>query len=87
MRAAVLLYGAAKLPRRALWVLASAAFAAAVAAINLSPANPYQSVPPQLLAGPTHFLSFSGIVRALSELWPFLAVLYTLAVALEHPKL
>jgi VanZ family protein len=85
--AALLLYGLAKLPRRAHWAAASLAFAAAVVAINVAPGNPYQTVPPQLLAGPTHFLSFSGIVRALSELWPFLAVAYTAAVACEHPKL
>jgi len=85
--AAALLYGLAKLPRRAQWILASASFAAAIAAINVAPNNPYQTVPAQLLVGPTHFLSFSGIVRALSELWPFLAVAYAAAVAFEHPKL
>lgn len=79
--AALLLYGLAKLPRRAQWVLASLSFAAAIFAINVAPDNPYQRVPAQLLAGPTHFLSFSAIVRALSELWPFLAVAYTAAVA------
>jgi hypothetical protein len=56
---------------------------AATIAINLAPANPYQSVPPQFLArGASHFLNFSGIVRALSELWPLLAIgflLYALA--------
>jgi hypothetical protein len=85
--AAVLLYGAAKLPRRAQWILACAAFAAATIAINLAPDNPYHTVPSQFLAGPTHFLSFSGIIRALSELWPFLAVIYTAAAAFEHPRL
>jgi VanZ family protein len=85
--AALLLYGLAKLPRRAQWIGASLSFAAAITAINVAPDNPYQTVPPQLLAGPTHFLSFSGIVQALSELWPFLAVAYTAAVAYEHPKL
>jgi len=75
--AAVLLYGLALLPRRAQWIVAALSFAAAIAAINIAPDNPYQTVPAQLLAGPTHFLSFSGIVRALSELWPFLAVAYT----------
>ena len=61
--------------------------ASAIVAINVAPGNPYQTVPPQLLAGPSHFLSFSGIVRALSELWPFLAVAYTAAVACDRPKL
>jgi VanZ family protein len=75
--AAVLLYGLALLPRRAQWAAASISFAAAIAAINVAPDNPYQTVPALLLIGPTHFLSFSGIVRALSELWPFLALVYT----------
>ncbi len=82
--AAVLLYALARLPRRAQWIIATLSFAAAIAAINLAPDNPYQTVPPQLLTGPTHFLSFSGIVRALSELWPFLALAYTAAVAWER---
>jgi hypothetical protein len=30
-------------------------------------------------------LSFSAIVRALSELWPFLAIIYTATVAREPP--
>jgi VanZ family protein len=79
--AGLLLYVLALLPRRAQWIVASLSFAAAIAAINIAPDNPYQTVPAQLLAGPTHFLSFSGIVRALSELWPFLAVAYTAACA------
>jgi len=40
-------------------------------------------VPPRLLVrGASHFLNFSGIVRALSELWPLLAIgflMYALA--------
>jgi hypothetical protein len=57
-------------------------FCAAIVAINLAPDNPYQTVPPQLLAGkPSHYLSFSAIIRALSELWPFLTVAYLLATA------
>jgi VanZ family protein len=82
--AVLLLYPLSRLPRRAQWVLAALSFAAAIAAINVAPENPYQSVPPQLLAGPTHFLSFSAIVRALSELWPFLALAYTAAAAWER---
>ena len=49
--------------------------AVATAAINLAPDNPYQYVPPRLVARDAgHFLSFSSIVRALSELWPLLAI-------------
>jgi VanZ family protein len=83
---AVVLYGLTHLPRRAQWIAAGLSFAAAIVVINIAPENPYQTLPPQLLAGgPTHILSFSGIVRALSELWPFLAVIYTVTVAGERP--
>jgi len=62
--------------------VAAVCFCAAVAAINLAPDNPYQSVPPQLLSGnPSHFMNFSSIIRALSELWPFLAIGYLLIAA------
>lgn len=61
---------------------AAACIAVATVAINLAPDNPYHNVPPRLLArGASHFLSYSGIVRALSELWPLLALGY-LACAL-----
>jgi hypothetical protein len=36
-----------------------------------------------LARGATHFLSFSAIVRTLSELWPFLALIYVVTVARE----
>jgi hypothetical protein len=58
-------------------VVAAGCIAAATAAINLAPDNPYHRVPSLLLArGSSHFLSFSSIVRALSELWPLLAIGY-----------
>ena len=42
--------------------------------------------PPRLLAkGASHFLSFSGIVRAISELWPALAAAF-LVYALASRK-
>lgn len=54
----------------------------ALAAINLAPDNPYFNLPPPLASGRvSHLLSFSEILRALSELWPLLALacLVTLA--------
>ncbi|MBI3043273.1 MAG: VanZ family protein [Betaproteobacteria bacterium] len=80
-----LLYGAARLPRRAQLAIAAACIVVATVAINLAPDNPYQSVPPRLLAGrPSHFFSFSGIVRALSELWPLLATGFLLYALLAR---
>ena len=84
--AVLLVYALSRLPLRAQWIVAALSFAAAIAAINVAPDNPYQTIPPQLLAGPTHFLSFSGIVRALSELWPFLAVAYTISAAVRGDR-
>lgn len=79
----LLLLGVVRLPRSAQLAIAATCIVAATLAINLAPDNPYQSVPPRLLArGASHFLNFSGIVRALSELWPLLAtgfLLYALA--------
>jgi len=72
---AALLAAGWRLPRRAQLALAVACIVMATAAINLAPDNPYQNLPARLLAGSaSHFLSFSSIVRALSELWPLLAV-------------
>lgn len=83
----VVLYALTRVPRRVQWMAAGLSLAAAVIIINIAPENPYQTVPRQLLAGgATHFLSFSAIVRALSELWPFLAVIYTVKVAWERPQ-
>ena len=69
------LYGATRLPRGLQFALAALSIALATAVINLAPDNPYHSVPMRLIAsGQSHFLNFSGIVRALSELWPLLAL-------------
>ena len=79
---APLLFLLSRVPQPVKAAVAAVCFCAAVAAINLAPDNPYQSIPLQLLAGaPSHFMSFSSIIRALSELWPFLAVGYLLAAA------
>jgi hypothetical protein len=79
----LLIWGAVRLTRPAQLAVAAACIVAATIAINLAPDNPYQSVPPRLLArGASHFLNFSGVVRALSELWPLLAtglLIYALA--------
>ena len=70
----ILLWGAVRLPRTAQQVVATGCIVMATIAVNLAPDNPYQSMPPRLLVrGASHFLNFSGMVRALSELWPLLA--------------
>jgi VanZ family protein len=79
----LLLYAGARLPRTAQLALAAACIALAAVTINIAPDNPYQTIPPRLLSpGAGHFLSLSGIVRAISELWPLLAagfLLYALS--------
>jgi VanZ family protein len=76
----LLLYPLVRMPHLAKLVTALLCFGAAVAVINFAPDNPYQTVPPKLVPGAaTQLLRFSNIVRALSELWPFLAMAYLLA--------
>lgn len=71
----LLLWGAVRFARPVQFAAAAACIVAATVAINLAPDNPYHAVPPQLLVrGASHYLNFSGIVRALSELWPVLAM-------------
>jgi hypothetical protein len=83
----LLLWGALRLPRPAQLAVSAACIAAAMVAINLAPDNPYQSVPPRLLArSASHFLSFSGIVRALSELWPLLAISFLVYALAAHRR-
>jgi VanZ family protein len=81
----VVLYMFSGMRRRTQWIAAACCFAAAIAATNIGPDNPYQTVPAHLLTGSRHLLSFSAIVRALSELWPVLAVVYAAFAATEHP--
>jgi VanZ family protein len=79
-------YALSWLPGRARLAVAALCIVAATTAINVAPDNPYQNIPARLIAGGTsHYLSFSGIVRALSELWPLLAILY-LGFALAEPR-
>ena len=81
-----LLIGLLALNHRVRLWLAAGCILMALAAINLAPENPYFSLPPQLTSGlPSHFLSFSAILRALSELWPLLAVSYC-GVAWWHAR-
>jgi hypothetical protein len=84
---AIALYILASAPRRTQWIAAVLCLAAAIAATNVGPENPYQAVPAHFLAGPRHFLSFSSIVRALSELWPFLALTYAGITVFDQPAI
>ncbi len=78
----LLLYPLIRMPEIASLIAALLCLGAAVAAINFAPDNPYQTIPPKLIPGSTtHLLRFSSIARALSELWPFLAVGYLIAAA------
>lgn len=78
----LLLYPLIRVPRTARTVIALVCFCAAVAVINFAPDNPYQTAPAKLVPGnTTHLLRFSNIVRALSELWPFLAIAFLVAAA------
>ena len=68
-----------RLPRRGRAAVALVALLAAVVLVNCTPENPYRTVPPHLLPGRVgHFLSFTNMIRALSDLWPFLTLLFLL---------
>ncbi len=78
----VALFPLLRMPRTACLAGALICILAAVATINLAPDNPYQTLPAHLLTrGHSHLLSFSGIARAISELWPLLAVGFLVAAA------
>jgi VanZ family protein len=84
---AVLLYPLILLPRLARTAVAAFCFGAALVAINLAPENPYQTIPSALVpGGATHLLRFSNIVRALSELWPLLAIGHLAAAAVASVR-
>ncbi|HKA44594.1 MAG TPA: VanZ family protein [Burkholderiales bacterium] len=81
------LYALVSVPRRVQLALAALCILAATVAINLAPDNPYQSIPRQFIAGgASHYLSFSAFARALSELWPLLAVAYLLSALFERRR-
>ena len=74
---ATLLAGLLALGRISRLILATLSLLLALAVINLAPDNPYFSLPEPLTSGrASHVLSFSSILRALSELWPLLALAY-----------
>ena len=83
---AALLYPLTRAPRRACLVLALLSLIAATVAINLAPGNPYQTIPPKLIAASSsQLLRFSNIARALSELWPFIAAIFLAVAAVTVP--
>lgn len=85
MMGTLALYVLADLSARRRCIIGLLSLAAAIAVINVAPGNPYHMIPSRLLAGgASHFLSFSVFVRALSELWPFLAVSYLFAAAVSR---
>lgn len=68
-----------RVPPRARAALALLALLAAVLLVNMVPENPYRPASTFLLAGRAgHLLNFAGIMRALSDIWPFLAILFLL---------
>ncbi len=77
--AVVALVALIRVPPRARAALALLALFAAVLLVNMVPENPYRPVPSYLLAGRAgHLLNFAGIMRALSDIWPFLAMVFLL---------
>ncbi len=70
-----------RLPYRSRILFALLTLAGAVFLVNVIPENPYRPAPTYLLQGrASHILSFASMTRALSDLWPFLAMLFTLCL-------
>ncbi len=77
--ALILLLALSRLSHRNRGTLALCALFAAVALVNLIPDNPYRQAPSHLLSGRiSHFLSFASMTHALSDIWPFLTMLFLL---------
>lgn len=75
----VLLLVLTRLPHRGRALCALLMLGGAVFLVNIIPENPYRPAPSYLLLGRTgHILSFASMTRALSDLWPFLAMLFAL---------
>jgi VanZ family protein len=78
--ALILLLVLTRLPHRGRAAAAFLALLAAVVLVNSIPENPYRPIPSHLLTGRvSHVLSFASMTRALSDIWPFLAMLFLLA--------
>jgi hypothetical protein len=75
--AAALLAGLMPLHHRARLAAALVCLILGLAAMNFAPGNPYFILPERLASGHfSHQRSFWSILRALSELWPLLAIGY-----------
>ncbi len=74
------------LPPRLRAVAGMLCLAAAVVVVNLMPDNPYQTPPPYMnTMPPSHLANFGGIVRLLSQCWPFAAILLLAALVRAGP--
>ncbi|OGA26975.1 MAG: hypothetical protein A3I01_07590 [Betaproteobacteria bacterium RIFCSPLOWO2_02_FULL_65_24] len=70
---------ALRLPRRAQFVLCGLALMAATVAVNITPTNPYLAASLATWRQ-GHFLNFNGLTRLLSAAWPYIALVYVLAI-------
>ncbi len=77
--AVVMLLVLTRLPHHARATGALFALLAAVILVNIIPENPYRPAASHLLSGRiSHFLSFSSMTHSLSDIWPFLTMLFLL---------
>src|SRR6267378_180822 len=78
--AILLLLLAAGMSRTAQLALMGLALMAAMALVNLAPANPYMTASLALWRQ-GHFLNFNGATRVVSAVWPFAAMVYLVLLA------
>lgn len=82
---AIIVLAAMMLPRTSKIMLCGLALMTATALVNYAPENPY------FLAALAnwqqgHFLNFNGFTRVLSAAWPFIAIMYVLALASSRER-
>jgi VanZ family protein len=67
-------------------VVAALCVVAGVVVVNITPDNPYQTLPPFMASvQTTHLANFASIVRILSQCWPFATVVLLLGLARAGP--
>lgn len=75
-----------RLPVRARAATAALALAFTIAAVNIAPENPYQTLPPYLVAAePAQVARLATLLHVLSDVWPFVAIVYLAVAAIARP--
>ena len=84
--AGILLYAfLARFPATMLALAVAALLLCGVLVLNVAPQNPYLQASIQTWRH-GHFLSFNGVTRLVSTIWPFIALAYVIGLVLHPPR-